>query len=157
MRVVIAVVMAALLLATGASASEQLRGKHRPGCGRFCKEAGALGGGGIDPSTYPVTIPPQTLDGTRDRIVGIRATCNLETDCVGAIILNGHRVGEYGRANLRIPAQTTAKVPVGITRRAIRILEEIGKKRKVKAIVQVADADQPLAYGEDLKIVPPRR
>ena len=57
----------------------------------------------------------QTLDGTRDRIVEVTATCNLDFDCVGAIILISFR-GEYGRADVRIPARTEAVVPVSSSR-----------------------------------------
>jgi len=157
-RVLVLAAMITLVVAAAADA-----GKKRPGCGKFCHESGGFGpppGDAGDPVLDAVEILPQTLDGTRDRIVNVRATCLLEVKCYGAIILRGGKIFEYGRANLRVPALTTVKVPVGLTREALESLEEHGKERNARAHVFLVSEDGP-AFGPDysskrLTILPPR-
>src|SRR3954454_11308823 len=100
-----------------AATTADRRGRRRPGCGRFCKQAGGVGGG---PSSQkmPVAIPKQTLRVARDRVIGVHATCRLNKRCVGAILVaNVHF--EYGRANLRIPAHKTRKVLVPVSKQGV--------------------------------------
>ena len=176
MRVLILVGMATVLISAGAYASggsgageiaaaapgqKELKGKKkkRPGCGKFCNQAGGFGceGEACDPEIPPVGIPEQTLDVSRNRIVAITATCNLETDCVGAIILDNIRRGEYGRANLKIPALTTKKVKVGISRKAFETLKEKGRDTKAFAVgVLNQEPFPPLSISDKLTILPPR-
>jgi hypothetical protein len=142
-------------------AAEALRGKKRPGCRRFCQQAGGIGCRGpclpIPPEQQPVMMLRQTLDGTRDRIVKVTATCNLDTDCVGAIILISFR-GEYGRADLRIPARTEVKVPVGLSRRGLDTLEKEGRDRNVEANVTLKrPVPARKSISEPLTLLPPRR
>src|SRR5258705_255677 len=65
-----------------AATPAERRGRRRPGCGRFCKQAGGFGGG---PSSekMPVAIPKQTLRVAGDRLIGVQATCRLNKKCVG--------------------------------------------------------------------------
>ena len=136
--------------------------KKRPGCGRFCQQAGGIGCRRspclpIPPAEQPVMMLRQTLDGTRDRIVKVTATCNLDTDCAGAIILISFR-GEYGRADLRIPAHTEAMVPVGLSRKGLETLEEEGRDRNVEADVHLKSS-VPIrtSISEPITLLPPRR
>ena len=73
----------------GDDARSELRGK-RPGCRRFCQQAGGFGDNCMPEvqDCDPVEVPAQKVDGTRDRVVAIRATCELDRDCVGAILLS---------------------------------------------------------------------
>jgi hypothetical protein len=128
------------------------KGKKRPGCRRFCQQAGGFGGGD-DVDDMPVQIREQTIGGTRDRIVSVQATCALATDCVGAIILNNRKI-EYGRADLEIPAGQTKDVPVGISRSARDWLEEHGKDEKAFATVPLVET-QVLSVSERLTILAP--
>lgn len=144
-------------------AAEALRGKKkkRPGCRRFCQQAGGFGCRGpclpIPPEQQPVMMLRQTLDGTRDRIVKVTATCNLDSDCVGAIILISFR-GEYGRADVRIPARTEARVPVGLSKRGLETLEKKGRDRNVEANVTLKrPVPARKSISEPLTLVPPRR
>lgn len=132
--------------------AERGRGRKRPGCGRFCSQAGGFGAG-PEPEVYPVDVPRQTIDAPRKRIVGITATCNLDEECVGAIILDSLKI-EYGRANLRIPAHTTKTVFVGLTRKAFRYLKK-RDSRKAFATVPLIDEDAPVSFSGKLTLLAP--
>lgn len=138
----------------GAPTTERsaLKGKKkRPGCGKYCQQAGGFGAG-EQPELQPVDILAQELRGTRDRIVSVTATCNLETTCVGAIILDSRPL-EYGRADLRIPAQTTAKVPVGISQKGLDRLRDRGDQ-KAFAVVPLRGSEV-LSISETLTLIAP--
>ena len=125
--------------------------RKRPGCGRFCQQAGGFG---ADDEVGPVEIPPQVLGGTRDGVVAISSTCNFDRDCVGAIILAHARL-EFGRANFSVPAGETRLVRVGITRRAKKWLVEHGDARNAFATVPLVYDDVPLSIGDHLRILAP--
>jgi len=144
-------------------ATDALRGKKkRPGCGRFCQQAGSYGCRRspclpIPPEQQPVMMLRQTLDGTRDRIVKVTATCNLDIDCAGAIILISFR-GEYGRADVRIPARTEARVPVGLSKGGLETLEKEGRDRNVEANITLRrPVPARKSISEPLTLLPPRR
>ena len=136
--------------------------KKRPGCGRFCQQAGGTGCRRgpclpIPPEEQPVAMFHQTLDGTRDRIVRVTATCNLDIDCAGAMIVTSVR-GEYGRADVRIPARTEARVPVGLSRQGLETLEREGRDRKVEVNVTLKrPVPARKSISEPITILPPRR
>lgn len=130
------------------------KGKKRPGCRKFCQQAGGFGDGGETPA-QPVVFPEQVIGGTRDRIVAVKATCQLDTECVGAIILNGRHVYEYGRADLRIPAQSTRKVKVGLSRKGLEALKERGDDRRVAATAPLTDETQPVSFSKRITLLAP--
>lgn len=134
---------------------EALKKKKRPGCRKFCQQAGGFGGGPPTTDPRPVSIFEQEIGGTRDRIIKVRATCQLDVDCVGAIVLTSRRVINFGRADLEIPAQTTSRVPVGITRKALASLKEHGADRKVSAAVPLVDETQSVSFSPLLTVLPP--
>ena len=76
----------------------------------------------------------QKLDGTRDRIVEVTATCNLDIDCAGAIMLISLR-REYGRADVRDPRPDGSEGPGRLSRRGLETLEEEGRDPAVEANV----------------------
>lgn len=136
------------------AAAERGKGKKRPGCRKFCQQAGGFGDGGEDPS-QPVDLPEQRIGGARDRIVAVKATCRLDSECVGAIILNGRHVYEYGRADLRIPAQTTRKVKVGISRKGLAALKKKGDDRGAFVTVPLVDPTQPVSFSKRITLLAP--
>ena len=66
----------------------------------------------------------------RDGIVEIRATCTIDSDCIGVIIFSSRCAD--GRADLRIPAGETKLVPVGVSRRG-RVLHRHDARDDPKA------------------------
>ena len=144
------------------------RGKKRPGCRRFCQQAGGFGGGCDDVDPDPnvpcpaVDILEQTVGGTRDGIVAIRATCMLDHDCVGAIILNSFKGkfdppsgNEYGRADLKIPPGVTKKVKVGINKKGLKYLKEHGPDKTAFATVPLAEKGTPVSISDDITLLKP--
>jgi hypothetical protein len=151
-------------------AARAARKGKRPGCRKFCQQAGGFGGGCgegvvVDPSQIcpPVEMPEQTVGGTRDGVVSIRATCMLDQDCVGAIILTSFKgqfgdpdtPGEYGRADLEIPAGATKNVKVGISKKGLEYLKKHGPDKTAFATVPLADKKQPLSISDDIKLLKP--
>ncbi len=145
-------------------ATKRGKGKKRPGCRKYCQQAGGFGDD-CDADVEdcdPVEIRKQTLDGTRDHIVSIRATCELAQDCVGAIILSSFkgefgplsRYGEYGRADLEIPAGETRNVKVWIEKPGYEYLKKHGKDKSAFATVPLI-ADVPVSISQNLTILPP--
>src|SRR4051794_37361937 len=123
------------------AAKKKRRRRHRrPGCNKFCRQAGGFGAGPDD--KFPVRIKRQKIR-VDDHLIAIRARCARRKKCVGAILVQG-RV-EYGRANLRIPAHETRIVLVGITRKGRRSLRRHHRDRDVYATV-------PLKNGNALSI-----
>jgi hypothetical protein len=144
-------------VAAGGGASDPARAERRgrrkrPGCRRFCQQAGGFGNG--EEVNPPVEIPAQEVGGTRDRVVAIRATCNFDRDCVGAIIL-GNRRFEYGRADLEIPVGETRAVRVGISKEGKRYLEEKGPDEKAFATVPLIYDDAPVSVSGKLTLLAP--
>ena len=149
----------------GAPVAER-RGRRRPGCGRFCRQAGGFGGGG--PHKTYVLVRSQKIRVARDRIFGVRATCLLNHRCVGAILVDSpnpccepdniaHGVSRYGRANLRIPAHETRKVLVGITRRGFRYLKRHGRDPDAYTVVQlIQNKDDIVDVSDYLTMLAPR-
>jgi hypothetical protein len=142
------------------------RGKKRPGCRRFCQQAGGFGDDckPEEQDCDPVEIPDQKLDGTRDHIVSIRATCELAQDCHGAIILSSFkgefgplsRLGEYGRADLEIPAGETRNVKLWIEKPGYEYLKKHGKDKSAFATVPLLDEyNMPVSISGDITVLPP--
>ena len=109
-------------------------------------------------------MPDQTVGGTRDRVVAIRATCTLDHDCVGAIILTSFKgefgrrfAGEYGRADLEIPAGETSKVKVGISKKGLEYLKEHGDDKSAFATVPLIaeDPPDPVSISGDITLLKP--
>jgi hypothetical protein len=136
-----------------ATAAER-RGRRRPGCGRFCRQAGGFGGG-PEPEKMPVRIASQTIRVARDRVIGVRATCRLNKKCVGAILINNLHF-EYGRANLSIPAHKTRKVLVPVSRQGVRYLRRHGRDRGAFATVPLIYRHAALSISDRLTLLPPR-
>lgn len=139
----------------------ELRRKKRPGCRRFCQQAGSFGGD--SEGEIPVSFPSQKIRGTGDRLVEVRATCNLDIDCEGAIILDGYENGyiEYGRADLLIPSKATRDVRIGLTRQAKRHLERHGRDREAFATAPLREPGtdfiaEPVSLSPPLTLLPPR-
>ena len=135
----------------GPAGAVPLRGKKRPGCRRFCQQAGGFGAECDEPNPEDcnvVDVFKQTLDGTRDQVVSIRATCKLEQDCIGAIILTSFKGEfEYGRADLEIPAGQTARVKVSISKKGLEYLKKHGKDKRAFATIPLIDDTQPVSVG----------
>jgi hypothetical protein len=144
------------------------RGKKRPGCRRFCQQAGGFGGGcdvvepDPDVPCPAVDILEQTVGGTRDGIVSIKATCELDRACVGAIILNSFKGkfdpptgNEYGRADLKIPAGETKKVKVGINKKGLKYLKEHGPDKTAFATVPLVEEGTPVSISDDITLLKP--
>jgi hypothetical protein len=110
-------------------------------------------------------MPAQKLDGTRDRVVAIRSTCELDHECLGAIILTSYKgqfgppetPGEYGRADLEVPAGETRKVKVGISKKGLEYLKEHGTDRSAFATVPLIDDNPkvPVSISGDLTLLKP--
>ena len=143
-----------------------LRGKKRPGCRRFCQQAGGFGECTDTPEECnPVDMPDQTVGGTRDRIVAIRSTCTLDHDCVGAIILTSFKgdfgsadfPGEYGRADLEIPAGATKNVKVGISKQGLEYLKKHGPDKSAFATAPLVDRvpPDPASISGKIKLLRP--
>jgi hypothetical protein len=142
--------------AAGASAPAALtteKRRRRPGCGRFCRQAGGFGAP-PDPPPPPVKIASQTIRVAGDGLIGIRAKCRRKRTCVGAILVSSDV--EYGRANLRIPAGKTRTVLVAVTAKARRHLESQGRDRQVYATVPLTADDAPVSISGRLTLLPPR-
>jgi hypothetical protein len=129
------------------------RRRRRPGCGRFCRQAGGFGAPPED-QPQPVRIPRQRVRVADDWIFAVRATCRLTETCIGAIIVAG-RV-EYGRADLRIPAGATRRVLVGVSARGRRSLRRHGRDRRGFATVPLINDDAPVSISSTLTILAPR-
>lgn len=125
--------------------------RRRPGCGRFCRQAGGFGAG-PDSGRGPVLIHKQRVRADRDWIIAVRATCRRSKECVGAILIEG-RVS-YGRADLRIPARATRRVEVGIRKRGRRSLRRRGPDRDAFAAVPLTDFT--LSVSRTLTLIAPR-
>ena len=142
------------------------RGRRRPGCGRFCRQAGGFGGGG--PHKTYVLVRSQKIRVARDRIFGVRATCLLRRPCVGAILVDSpnpccepdniaNGVSRYGRADLRIPAHATRKVLVGITRRGFSYLKRHRRDPDAYTVVQlIQNKDDIVDVSPYLTMLAPR-
>jgi hypothetical protein len=140
------------------AAAEQLpateaRRRRRPGCSRFCRQAGGFGAP-PDEQEEPVRIPRQQVRVARDGIMAVRATCRLSKPCIGAIIVAGR--ASYGRADLRIPAGATRRVLVGVPARGLRSLRRHRRDRRAFATVPLVYDDAPVSVGPTLTILAPR-
>jgi hypothetical protein len=123
-----------------------------PGCDRFCRQAGGFGAGEIE--DLPVTIPAQEIP-VREGIAEVRATCDLDVDCVGAIILSGSHIPEYGRADLEVPAGTEAVARVEITPEGLEALEREGDDPESVVTIPLVDESQPVSFSDFLTILAP--
>ncbi len=129
---------AAVIKGAGDAEPEPWRSRKRPGCRRFCQQAGGYGQG--EPfEDQSVDIPAQTVGPPRNRVVRMTGTCNLDVECVGAIILSSSKL-EFGRADLRMPPLATSVVKVAISREALEYLDEQGPKG-AKAGIQLNTGD----------------
>lgn len=135
----------------GSAGAAPLRGRKRPGCRRFCQQAGGFGAGD-EPEVWPVDVPQQIIAPPRNRVIRLTATCNLDTECVGAIIVDSLKL-EYGRADLEIPAHVTERVKVGISRKALDYLRRKGDRR-VFATVPLR-SDDPVSFSDKLTLLAP--
>jgi hypothetical protein len=138
------------------------RGKgKRPSCRRFCAQAGGFGAcDDPDPEVCPpedVDIPAQKIDGTRDLVISVRATCKLAEDCIGAILVNSFKGEfEYGRADFEVPAGQTAKVKVGISKQSLQYLKKHGKDKSVFVTVPLdKEIDSVSVSADGITILPP--
>ena len=138
-----------LLAAMPQTTVAKKRHHRRPGCDKFCRQAGGFGAG---PETkVPVKIRRQTIR-VDDGLIGIRARCTLEHKCVGAILVIGHNNIEYGRANLRIPEDQTRIVFVPITSKGRRYLKHHGHDRAVFASVPLK-SNHPVSFSDRLTLL----
>jgi hypothetical protein len=137
-----------LLVALPQTTVAKKRHHRRPGCGKFCRQAGGFGAG---PETkVPVKIPRQTIR-VDDGLIGVRATCTLEHKCVGAILLTGHNT-EYGRADLRIPEGRTRVVFVGLSRDGRRFLKRVGHDHHVFGAVALK-GNHPASFSKRITLL----
>jgi len=128
---------------------------EEPNCGEFCAQAGGFGAGEA-PDVQPVEVPPQELEVDAEGNVAVAATCNLDDDCLGAIILTGLEA-EYGRADLEIPAGETEDVLVAVTEESLSELESRGSDPSVAATIPLVDESQPVSFNtEPLTLVAPK-
>jgi hypothetical protein len=137
--------------AAGVQAAAAKKKRRRPGCGKFCRQAGGFGAG--PDHKNPVVIASQRLRPDGDGIVAVRARCVLDRNCVGAIVLVG--TVEYGRSDLRIPARTTRVVYVALSKAGRAYLRRHGADRKVYATVPLVSND-PVSFSSRLTLLPGR-
>src|SRR3954470_2415855 len=128
--------------------------RHRPGCSRYCQQAGGFGGG-PDETMAPVTIDSQRIRVGSDGLIAVQATCTLDVRCDGAILVNNRRF-EYGRADLRIAAQRTRKILVAVSDEGLAYLARHGADSRAFATVPLKDPDTALSISDRLTILPPR-
>ena len=139
----------AVLAAVPVDGMAKKRHHRRAGCSKYCRQAGGFGAG---PGTKsPVRIPRQTIR-PDDGLIAIRARCTLEHRCVGAIIVNGSRNIEYGRADLRIPEDTTRLVYVRLSKNGRRYLRRHHRDRHVFAAVALK-GNHPASFSKRLTLV----
>ena len=132
------------------AAEKRKRRRHRrPGCGRFCHQAGGFGPCAIrrdgtrvcSKLRHPVKIPRQTIRVGRRGNMRIRARCGRGRRCVGAMVVAG-RDFEYGRADLRIPGRRARIVRVPLSRKGRRYLRRHhGRDRRVFATAFLNESD----------------
>jgi hypothetical protein len=123
------------------------RHHHRPGCGKFCHQAGGFGPCVVRPDgkqfcthpRHPVRIRSQTIRVGRHGIIEIRVTCRRARKCVGAVVVAGHRY--YGRDDLWIRGHTTREVRVAVWRKGRRYLHHHGCDRGVHATAFLNESD----------------
>jgi hypothetical protein len=137
-----------------ATAARRRRRHHRrrPGCSKYCRQAGGFGGGPDEPG--PVRIKRQKIRVDRDGIIGVRATCARDKKCVGAILVDGYNAS-YGRADLRVKAHKTRTVYVYVPRKGRRYLKRHGGDKHAFATVPLKD-NAPLSIGDELTLLPHR-
>jgi hypothetical protein len=134
-----------------ATAEKRKRRRRRPGCNKFCRQAGGFGAGPENPKE-PVGIPRQTVK-VEDGIVAIRAHCRLRhRNCVGAILVDGPNVS-YGRANLWIERRDSRLVRVFVPRKARKYLRRHHGDRQVFATVPLR-GNRPLSISRRLTLLP---
>jgi hypothetical protein len=127
------------------------RKRRRPGCNRFCRQAGGFGAG-PEKVKEPVVIPRQTVK-VEDGIIAIRAHCRLRhLNCVGAILVDGPNVS-YGRANLWIERRDSRLVRVFVPRKARRYLRRHHRDRHVFATVPLR-SNHPVSISHRLTLLP---
>jgi hypothetical protein len=150
LRVVLSLLASVGLLAAMPQTTVAKKRHHRrPGCDKFCRQAGGFGAG---PGTkVPVKIRRQTIR-VDDGLIGVTASCTLEHKCVGAILLVGHDNIEYGRANLRIPEDQTRVVFVPITSRGRRFLNRVHHDHHVFASVPL-NSNDPVSFSKRLTLL----
>jgi hypothetical protein len=134
-------------------ATEAGRRRRRSGCSRFCRQAGGFGAG--PDQENPVEIEPQTVRVDRYREIGIRATCVIEVECDGAILVNRGELS-YGRADLRIPAGKTRTVYVFVPRKGRRYLRRNGRDRRAYATVPLKSEEHPVSVSPRITLLPRR-
>jgi hypothetical protein len=106
--------------------------KRKGGCGRFCRQAGAVGGAPGDPG---VTIrgADRSLR-LRRGVVAVRVSCRRTTTCVGAVQINpvyfdlpgGVPPGSYNGVDLTVPAGRTASFEIPLLPAAAQLVRERG-------------------------------
>jgi hypothetical protein len=133
------------------AAEKRKRRRRRPGCNRFCRQAGGFG---APPSAVkePVGIPRQTVR-VEDGIIAIRAHCRLRRrNCSGAILVDGPNMS-YGRANLWIERHDSRLVRVFVPRKARKYLRRHHRDRNVYATVPLR-GDHPVSFSRRLTLLP---
>jgi hypothetical protein len=135
---------------TPARADKRKRRRRRPGCNKFCRQAGGFGAG-PEKVKEPVFIPRQRIR-IEDGIIGIRAHCRLRhRNCVGAILVDG-RIS-YGRANLWIERRDSRVIRVFVPRKARRNLRRHHRDRHVFATVPLR-GNHPVSVSHRLTLLP---
>jgi hypothetical protein len=137
--------------AGGVHAAAARKKRKRPGCGKFCRQAGGFGAGPDQKNA--VVVASRRLRPDSDGVVAVRARCVLDRNCVGAILLVGKI--EYGRSDLRIPARTTRVVYVALSNAGRAYLRRHGADRSVYATVPLVSND-PVSFSSRLTLLPAR-
>lgn len=125
---------------------------ERPSCSEFCAQLGGFGAGPAA-EEMAVEIAPQRIAVSEAGIAGVSATCTLDRECVGAIVLTSPEL-EYGRADLRIAAGTTGTVSVALSPEAARDLQQRGEA-EVIASIGFLDEEISAAFSPPLTLLPP--
>jgi hypothetical protein len=139
--------------AQATAAKRRRRHRRRPGCHRYCRQAGGFGAP-PDEKPGPVRIRTQRIRVDRDGIIGVRATCARDKRCVGAILVDGYNTS-YGRADLNIRAHKTRTVHVYVPRKGRRYLRKHGRDKQVYATVPLKD-NVPVSISKRLTLLPHR-
>ncbi len=129
------VIMLGLLRPLGAIPAVADPGENRPGCGTYCQSTGQYGAPGGADKKLAVTIDSSgTLTPEADGYVPITVTCNLQVQCMGALVLElrGWSNPEdpmpfvTGRCDLPVNAGATQTIGVRVPTAAIAFVRSNG-------------------------------
>jgi hypothetical protein len=137
----------------GLDAAASSRAHHRPGCGRFCRQAGGLGG---SPGVAPCAILNRQIH-EQAGSAAVRVRCHGRGTSRGAVVIwphdfnhnyvaDGVPAGSYDGVDLTVPrgATVTFQIPLSkqalaLLRRKHRVAVDVLVELNTKPVVQVIE------------------